>query len=404
MSNRAASAAPRKDEATGTWWFVCDLPPGPEGQRRQAKRRGFPTKKSAQEELDRLRNRVATATYVAPKRQTLAEYLTADWLPALRRELAASTWESYDRNVRLHVVPRIGGIQLQKVDGPLLDRFYADLLETGRRLGKQMPGLKPRTVRYIHTILSGAFDYAVRQQRLVINPATRATPPSAASAKAPEMRTWSAQQLRRFLDLCEGDRYYWPFAFLALTGCRRGEVLGLRWRDLDLESAPARASIRQTVIPLTKATGKGREGRILPRTKSDKARVIELDAATVAMLRKWNARQKEERMALGAGYGDHDLIFCRPDGRPYHPEAFSKTFDRRLHQERFAELPTIRLHDLRHTWATLALAAGVDVAIVSKRLGHGSPMTTWQTYQHVVAGMQTDAAEKVAALIFGGAS
>jgi integrase len=90
-----------------------------------------------------------------------------------------------------------------------------------------------------------------------------------------------------------------------------------------------------------------------------------------------------------------------PDGLPYHPEAFSKTFDRRLRQSRFAELPTIRLHDLRHTWATLALAAGVDVAIVSKRLGHGSPATTWQTYQHVISGMQADAAEKVAALIFG---
>lgn len=119
------------------------------------------------------------------------------------------------------------------------------------------------------------------------------------------------------------------------------------------------------------------------------------------MLRSWKAQQAWERLLVGAAYRDHDLLFCRPDGLPHHPEAFSKTFDRRLRQARYTELPTIRLHDLRHTWATLALAAGVDVAIVSKRLGHGSPATTWQTYQRVVSGMQADAAEKVAALIFG---
>ncbi len=130
--------------------------------------------------------------------------------------------------------------------------------------------------------------------------------------------------------------------------------------------------------------------------------MIELDGSTAAMLRTWKARQAEERLLVGVGYQDKDLIFCRPDGLPYHPEAFSKTFDRRLRQPRYAELPTIRAHDLRHTWATLAqVSAGVDVVIVSKRLGHGSPNTSWQTYQHVVAGMQTDAAEKVAALIFG---
>lgn len=398
-TRRATSATPKKDPVTGTYWFVVDLPAGNDGKRRQAKRRGFPTRKKAQEELDRLRNQIATNTYVAPKRQTLGEYLIADWLPAVRRELASSTWESYERNIRVHIVPRIGGVQLQQVDGPLLDRFYAGLLESGRKLGKQTAGLKPRTVRYISTIISAAFEYAVRQQRIVFNPAKRATPPSAGAAKAPEMRTWTGKQVGRFLALCEDDRYYWPFAFLALSGCRRGEALGLRWSDVDLDRAVA--SIRQTNIPLTKATGKGREGRILPRTKTDRARVIELDAATVAMLRRWRARQNEERLQLGAGYADHDLIFCRPDGLPYHPEAFSKTFDRRLRQPAFAELPTIRLHDLRHTWATLALAAGVDVAIVSQQLGHTSRTTTWQTYQHVVPGMQRDAAEKVAALIFG---
>lgn len=408
MNKRASSATPRRDPTTNRWYLVVDGGVDENGKRRQVKRRGFVTRKEAQEELDRIRGQARTSTYVAPKRQSVRDYLTQDWLPAVRRELAESTWESYARNVKLHIAPRIGGIQLQQVDGGTLNRLYADLLEDGRQRGHQMPGLKPRTVRYIHTILSAAFDDAVKWQRLVVNPATRATPPSASASKAPEMRVWNGPQVHRFLELCEGDRYYYPFAFLALTGCRRGEALGLRWSDIDWNREDPKtgrvqtvASIRQTVIPLTKAAGAGREGRIVPRTKTDRARVVELDAATVAMLRTWKARQAEERLALGAGYTDLDLIFCRPDGLPYHPESFSKTFDRRLHQPKYAELPVIRLHDLRHTWATLALAAGVDVAIVSRRLGHGSPATTWATYQHVVPGMQADAAEKVASLIFG---
>lgn len=392
---------PRKDPKTGLWWFIVDLPPGPEGERRQAKRRGFATKREAQEALDELRLSSRQGTFVAPAKTTFSSYL-AEWLPAMRRELAETTWESYDRNIRLHIEPALGGIRLQALDGMTISRFYADLLSSGRKLGKQSAGLKPRTVRYVATILHKALDDAVKDRRIPINPAAQAKPPSASAAKAPEMHAWTGPELRRFLELAseQDDRYYWPWLVLATTGARRGEVLGLRWADIDLEHALA--SIRQTVIPLTKQSGKGREGRIVPRTKSDKARVIELDSPTIAALKTWKSRQAQERLLMGAGYQDHDLIFCRPDGRPYHPEAFSKTFARRLRQEKYAELPTIRLHDLRHTWATLALVAGVHVAVVSKRLGHSSPMVTWSTYQHVVKGMQTDAAEKVAALIFGG--
>ena len=125
-----------------------------------------------------------------------------------------------------------------------------------------------------------------------------------------------------------------------------------------------------------------------------------MDASTVAMLRRHRIAQKEARLAFGPGYEDHDLVFCRPDGRPHHPESFSKTFDRKMRSAAFAELPTIRLHDLRHTWATLALKAGIDVTVVARRLGH-SVQVCQATYQHVTASMQADAAEKVAALIFG---
>ncbi len=143
------------------------------------------------------------------------------------------------------------------------------------------------------------------------------------------------------------------------------------------------------------------EVRIAPRTKSGKPRPIEIDTTTVTALRAVRKRQAQERLLLGPDYADHDLVFARPDGHPQHPEHFSNAFERRVARHR---LPRVRLHDLRHTWATLALQASVDVKIVSERLGHASAKITWDIYQHVTPTMQADAAETVARLIFGSPS
>lgn len=442
------TAAPKRDQRTGTWWFVVDLTPTGEGKRRQVKRRGFSTKKAAQEALDNLRVAARKGGYVRPTRQRLAEFLTDSWLPAVRLTLDRDTWRSYERNLRVHVVPRIGAVPLQELDGAILNQLYRELLEDGRvtprpalhyseelrarmlqlreqgksfgqvaeALRHEFPseaaaitkdataalqrrmttprrpvvaGLKPRTVRYIHTIIHAALRDAVRWGRVEVNAADRSDPPSAKSAKPPEMKVWASDQLALFLDLMHGDRYRPAFLFLATSGCRRGEALGLRWTDVDFERRVV--SIRQQLT----ASG------FKPSTKTDKPRVIELDRETLTALRAWRADQAEEKLLVGSAYQDHALVFCHPDGRPYDPERFSREFSRRLTRRPFTEqLPRIRLHDLRHTWATLALIAGVDVKIVSERLGHSGPLITWQTYQHVITGLQTDAAERVASLIF----
>lgn len=383
------SAVPRKDPKTGTWSFVVDLPPHPDGRRRQARRRGFRTKAEAQAALDDLRVDVRRGAYVAPAKQTLGEFLEDDWLPAIRSTIAPSTFESYQRYVALHVIPRIGGVRLQLLDAGVLNKLYSDLLENGRRDGKP-GGLSARTVRYIHTIVGRALREAVAWGRISRNPADAAQPPSASRARPPEMRTWDGPTLARFLELVRDDRHYPAWLFLATTGCRRGEALGLRWSDVDLDDG--RAVFRQTITAIAHKI------EITSTTKTGKARPIELDEATVAALRSVRARQAEERLLLGADYHDHDLVFARADGDPVHPEYFSMAFDRRVARYK---LPRIRLHDLRHTWATLALSAGVDVKIVSERLGHASAKITWDIYQHVTPTMQANAAETVARLIFG---
>ena len=370
------------------WYFIVDTAP-PGAPRRQLRKRGFGTKKAAQDALNDVLSTVQHGTFVQPTHQTVEEFLV-DWLEVVRGSLEPSTWESYNRNVRLHVVPYIGLIPLQSLDPGPLNKLYLALADHGRRDGKP-GGLSPRTVRYIATIVQRALKDAVAWGRLARNPAEAARPPRASDARAPEMKTWSAEQLGRFLGLLEGDRYYSPILFLSMTGTRRGEALGLRWMDIDLDAG--RVSIRQTVTTINHRI------HTAPRTKAGRGRAIDLDAKTIDVLRAHRTRQAQEMLLLGRRPEGATLVFCHPDGRPYHPDRFSREFKRRI--ERFKFEPRIRLHDLRHTWATLALASGVPVKIVSERLGHGSIAITLDTYSHVTPTMQTDAAETVAGLIFG---
>lgn len=208
----------------------------------------------------------------------------------------------------------------------------------------------------------------------------------------PEMRTWTAAELDRFLTLEAGSRYLPVWTFLATTGCRRGECLALRWVDLDLDGTPPSAAISHNLTSIEHVA------HLASTTKTGRGRRIDLDRRTVSSLRAWRATQAEERLFVGAGYHDSGLVFTLADGRHYNPEYVAREFTRRLLRH---GLPRIRCHDLRHTWATLALGAGIDVKIVSDRLGHASSLITRDIYQHVTPAMASDAAEKVADLIFG---
>lgn len=375
----------------GAYWFVVDLPPIG-GKRRQAKRRGFETKADAHEARLELLGQARRDEYVPPSRQTLAEYLD-EWLATIESTIRPATHHSYARNVTLHIVPRIGAIRLQQIDAATLNRLFSALQAPGSNRSKPDRGLSDRTVRYIATILHRALKDAVRWGRLTRNPSDAADPPrNVAATSRSELRTWTATELASFLRLSAGesDRLHPAWNFLALTGCRRGEALGLRWADVDLQTATA--SIRQTLIVVNHKPLFG-----TPKTGAG-TRVIDLDKPTITSLRSLRKRQLEERLAIGDGWPDHDLVFTHADGRLLHPERFSREFTRRI--ERYA-LPVIRLHDLRHTWATLALKSGIHPKVVQERLGHATINVTLDTYSHVTAGMQREAAETVAAMISG---
>lgn len=264
----------------------------------------------------------------------------------------------------------------------------ADAVRRGSAREAEPAGLAPKSVHYVHTILHRAFRDAVRWGKLTRNPAAAADPPKPGSRNRGAVKAWPDDVLGDFLDREADDRYGPLWHFLATTGMRRGEVLGLRWRDVDLEAGVV--SVHQTLIVVDHRPEFG-----LPKTTSG-ARAVELDEDTVAVLRDQRRRQLEERLLMGAGWRDHDLVFCRPTGEPYHPDRVSREFTRRV---RRYDLPRIPVHGLRHTWATLALKAGVHPRVVQERLGHSTIAITLEIYSHVTPGMGREAAEQVAGLI-----
>jgi integrase len=345
--------------------------------------------------MTRLLGDAQRGSYVQPDKLTLSEWVEKRWLPSL--SVRESTKHSYARNLRTHVLPRLGSVHLQKITPSDLNTLYRSLSSDGNKGHRMGEGLSPRTVRYVHTIIGRTLGDAVLENLLTVNPAQRATPPRAreATEAAPPMVTWSGPQLARFLEATAADRYGPAFYFLATSGMRRGEALGLTWEDVDLDAA--RISIRRALIVV------GHEAT-MGSTKTGRSRVIELDAGTVAVLRQQWKRQAEDRLLIGPAY-DGNRLFCHATGEAYHPDRFSREFDRKL--TRFNKdhasdpLPRIRLHDLRHTWASLALRAGVHPKVVADRLGHTTTNITLNIYSHVVEGMQTTAAENVAAALFG---
>jgi integrase len=261
--------------------------------------------------------------------------------------------------------------------------------------------LSARTVRYIHTIISAALAAAVQDEAPLLerNPAVKAKPPTAKEARAPEMHPWDAGQLRAFLYWsADKSPLHAPWHVLAMTGMRRGELLALRWRDIDLDAGTI--AIRRSV-GVIKTRGQPEQVREGP-TKTARPRVIDIEPATVAVLRAW----KSERGALALQLArTGSVVFGNREGSFRHPETFSKLFGKA--QERCARtlgedaLPRIRLHDLRHTHATLLLRDRESPNVVSERLGHASVAVTLSIYAHVLPGDQKAAAARFAALVRG---
>ena len=381
----------------GTWEWRARTPEG-----RHISKAGFALKKEAQDDLNKVLAAIADQRFVRPDRLTVADYLTETWLPAVKPTIAYTSYVNYRSVVNNHIAPRVGDIPLQKLTPGHLKTMYAELSHSGHRQStkKEPKGLSPKSIRNVHTTLHRALNDAVDWGYVAANVAARAKPPKLNGEV--HMRVWTAAQLQTFLAGTKKDRWYPLWRLIAMTGMRRGEAMGLRWSDVDLEAN--RISVVQS---------RSMWGTSSPKTPRSR-RSLDLDPETAAVLKRWRRQQLEERMLWGEDWTDTGLVFTREDGRAGHTQTVTGVFVRHQHLinkqlteearkkgEEPALLPQIRLHDLRHTHATLLLANDVNPKVISERLGHASVAFTLTVYAHVLPGIQKEAVSRLVAVIDG---
>lgn len=345
-----------------SWRFVVDVGIDPRtGRRRQILRRGFRTQKEAQSALNDVLIDLQRGEFVRPTRGTLGAYLI-DWLERRRTDLRPTTIYGYRKVIEGRIVPELGMVRLADLDARTLERWYQSLAVD--------KGLSPKTIANTAGVLSVALADAVRLRLLRHNPAKEARVPRRAHR---EMSAWSAAEAEAFLDAVAGDRFYAMWRLVLTTGLRRGEVCGLRWQDVDLGAAVVEIVETRVVAE--------REVHGPPKTAAGTRRIA-LDQATVSALHGWRRRQAEERLAAGSAWTDSGRVFVDELGVPPHPETVTRWWREAVQS---AGARSIRLHDARHTAATLLLRAGVPVKVVTQRLGHADVAVTMRVYQHTTA-------------------
>ncbi len=455
-------SCPRLDRSDhGAWWFLHDVPPGQDGRRRRTMGGPFPTRGIAETELAKALARLHTGGHTDTDRElTVARYLD-DWMEG-KVKLRASTRRSYESHIRLYLKPGLGHLRLADLRDHHVEQLYAAMRQIGHasKEGKPSPLLRrlvevrqdspdrrrpmsPARIRRVHATVMSALNSAVKRRKISHNPAQYV---ELASGRAPKPLVWTAgrvaawqnsgrrpspvmvwtpAQAGAFLDFAAADRLYPLWHLVAYRGPRRGEAVALGWADVDLDAGSA--YIRDN-LPDPDDFGEDEWGD----PKSDAGfRPISLDSRTVTVLVTWRATQNAERLLHGPDWVDCGRVFTHENGRRLTPNGVSQRFDRLLarfttirreHEDKgwdtaflaarhrmpvvaietalaFGPLPPIRLHDLRHTAASLTYRATRDLKLVSELLGHSSIQFTSDVYTSIFEEVDRDAAEAVADIV-----
>jgi integrase len=299
---------------------------------------------------------------------TFGRYLTERFMPMRRQRLQSTTAHRYEWMIEHYITPALGSMPMRSVRPEHLDRLYGDLLATG---GAKHTGLAPKTVYDVHVVIRTAFTQAERQHLVTVNPALAAQPPRSRLRQRSGPECWTASQLAEFLSSTRHLRLHPALHLAAFTGMRRGELAGLRWGDWH-------RGTHRLSIARSRQVVSGRAVEVAVKTRTSR-RCIDLDNDTERVLRAWWCRQDRDGHLVGTS----DPIFTNITGDPVHPESISQLFHR---QVRRLDMPRICFHGLRHTHASLLVAAGTPIKVVSERLGHANPGFTMATYQHVMPG------------------
>ncbi|WP_308169863.1 tyrosine-type recombinase/integrase [Acrocarpospora catenulata] len=369
-----------------TWAFVIRVKDPETGESKPKWVSGFANEDDAKAARDEARVKARRGEYVDRNTITVSQYL-ADWLDAHAMEVKPRTLDDYRNCIRLYVTPRIGDMRLQAVRPTTITKLYRDLSTTG---GRSRKGLAGTTIKHLHAILRKAFRDAVEVDGLLeSSPIERAKRPRTDPDEPGVI--WTKAQVKVFLQAASEHRLSAFFHLAAYTGARRGELLHLRWADVDLDG-------KQITITGSTAVIKGE--RVNGTTKSGRSRVVSIDSETIRVLREHRKRQAADKLLIGKEWrGKDDYVFTTGWGEQIYPDTVTSLMSKIIkgHNDK-ADPPAVslahaRLHDLRHVHATTLLLAGVPVHIVAARLGHADPAITLRVYAHVIRQAETSCAD-----------
>ena len=374
-----------RERSPGKWAIVLDVGEiDPKTGKKKRKWHSFSgTKRQAQSECARLITEMASGRYVEPTKQTVSEFFT-EWLAFIKPTVTLKTHERYTEICEKNLGPLIGDVILSKLKTDKIDAAFAQALTDGHRRAER--GLSPRTVHHMRRVLVKALSQAVTWDRLAKNPAAATTPPKVERTK---MLAYDSDQTAILIDAFRPTRMFIPVLMAVMCGLRRGEILALRWQNVDL-------SDNRRVMAIRESAEQTKEGVRYKEPKAGRARTVSLSTTILAELKAHRVRQAEEQLKLGIRPDGESFVVAQADGRPLKPVSLTHEWTRLLAK---TSLPRIRFHDLRHTHATQMLAAGVHPKVASERLGHSTIGITLDLYSHVMPGMQADAAEQVDAAL-----
>jgi integrase len=370
-----------RKKGRSSWQIIIDLGRDANGKKLRKYVTVKGAKALAQRQLRELLTVLDKGLPVSPKEVTLAAWVKKWLAEYVRPKNSQHTYERYDRLLRCHVLPVLGQVALTKLSPSHLKSLEAQL---------STQGMAPAGVELVHCVISGMLKEAVKQEFVWRNVAKVVTPPK---VDRKEVEPPEIAEVLRLLNIAKAQEHplYPCLHLIAYTGLRRGEALGLRWQDVNLEAG---------TISVVRSLGRSTEKGLVfspPKTTSGR-RVVDLDEDTVAVLRAHQGRQLLWQVELGDVFQGQGLVFPNETGRPLNPMKLTRAYQSFAEQ---AGLKAGRLHDLRHFQASVLLQNGQSLVLVSKRLGHASVSTTADIYSHIAPGWQKAAAQRFAAVMRG---